>query len=119
MNIKEIAEESGAVAYSPAPLRAVRGYSFTFEQLQNFAEALIAELAKGNEPVCTAAMLDEWFLAKSGLDPKLPIYTIPPTVSQIEQETAEACAKMLDSMYVTERGAEAIRSGAWKEFKND
>ena len=60
MDIKEIAlkiaEESGAVGYSPAPLRAVRGYSFTYEQLQNFAEALIesykAELLKeAGEPV--------------------------------------------------------------------
>ncbi len=30
-----------------------------------------------SEPVCKASMLDEWFLAKSGLDPNLMLYTTP------------------------------------------
>jgi hypothetical protein len=36
----------------------------------------IAEAEK-QKPLCTAAMFDEWFLAKSGLDPKTPLYTHP------------------------------------------
>ena len=43
------------------------------EQLEQQA---IAEAEK-QEPLCTAAMFDEWFLAKSGLDPKTPLYTHP------------------------------------------
>jgi hypothetical protein len=34
--------------------------------------------AKGDRPLCTAAMFDKWFLAKSGLDPNTPLYTAPP-----------------------------------------
>ena len=135
-NIKEIAlniaDKSGAVAYSPAPLRAVRGYSFTFEQLQNFAEALIAELAKENDPVyafrrkglddfctCDKQRFDE-LSQKPNLFEVRVLYTLPPTASQIEQETAEACADLLVSRFGHEvAGTLAIRSGAWKEFKHD
>lgn len=101
-NIKEIAlniaDKSGAVAYSPAPLRAVRGYSFTFEQLQNFAEALVAEIQRQSEPVGYKMTLEE-SLRTDGRTPvlwfgQLPhgslLFTFPPTASQIEQETAEA-----------------------------
>lgn len=37
----------------------------------------IAEL-ESQKPLCTAAMFDDWFLAKSGLDPKTPLYTHQP-----------------------------------------
>lgn len=45
-NIDELVLKVGATHYSPAPMRAVRGWSFTFEQLQ----ALIAEYEAGSEP---------------------------------------------------------------------
>lgn len=121
MDIKEIAKESGAVAYSPSPLRTVRGYSFTFKQLQNFAEALVAELAKGNEPVAWWNGKETAFFEHETDGPvgevSIPLYTLPPTASQIEQETAEACAKVYLNTYDLTDIAEAIRSGAWKEFK--
>lgn len=41
-DMQKIAVECGAVHFSPAPLRAVRGYSFTFEQLEAFAERLLS-----------------------------------------------------------------------------
>ena len=81
MDIKEIAlrvaEESGAVGYSPAPLRAVRGYSFTYEQLQNFAEALIesykAEFLKEVvEPVAVTNHAQLGYVT-DGMHPDIPL----------------------------------------------
>ena len=37
--IEKLAKEHGAVHYSPPPTRAVKGLSFTFEQLEAFAKA--------------------------------------------------------------------------------
>lgn len=109
---------------------------------QDFAEALIAEIAKGNEPVaftnsCELDYLD-FKRADSGLvsaamwkdydkDSDIALYTLPPTASQIEQETAEACAKACEDvigntphdqrMLAAIDCAVMLRSGAWKEFK--
>lgn len=55
-----------------------------------------------------------------------PFFTFPPDKAQIEQETAEACASYLSSRakpnleaaQVMDDTVYAIRSGAWKEFKN-
>lgn len=41
--IIEMAEEAGAVSYSPPPMRAVKGVSFTYEQLDAFAELVRAD----------------------------------------------------------------------------
>ena len=53
-SIDELALKVGATHYSPAPMRAVKGWSFTFEQLQ----ALIAEYEKaaGSEPVALPSL---------------------------------------------------------------
>ena len=127
MNTKEIAlkvaEESGAVKYSPAPLRAVRGYSFTYEQIGEFAESLVAELAKENKPVAwmnhyKGRVVGVSFTKISDSDDKL--FTIPPDKAKIEQETAEAIAAMFESQHtwLTNTAASAlIRSGTWKEYK--
>jgi hypothetical protein len=48
---------------------------YTVDAIASLRQA-IAEAEK-QKPLCTAAMFDEWFLAKSGLDPKTPIYTHP------------------------------------------
>ena len=110
LNIQEIALKVWYSKNSDMPADGIN-------KLANFAEALIAEIAKQNEPLCTAAMLDEWFLSKSGVDPKLPLYTIPPSAEQIANETAEAIAE-----YCSHQGhyclSAEIESGAWKEFKN-
>ncbi len=38
-----LAEQAGAVTYSPPPMRAVRGYSLTFEQLERLIALAQAE----------------------------------------------------------------------------
>ena len=38
-----VASEIGAVSYSPPPFRAVRGYSFTYDDLWRFTRALVAD----------------------------------------------------------------------------
>lgn len=53
-NIEKLAIEHGAVHYSPPPMRAVKGLSFTFEQLEAFAKAL-----QSSEPV---AKPDAWLV---------------------------------------------------------
>ena len=98
-----------------------------------FAEALIAEIAKQNEPVAYATTNEEDDLTMlffdedearkySGVDEPIKLYTIPPTAEQIANETAEACAKYIDSTNGNIRGvntvfSKALRSGAWKDFK--
>ena len=106
--------------------------------LIEFAEALIAELAKQNEP---CAFLHEWIEYHpfgdtvagepcatitndekpfDSSDTVSPLFTFPPTAEQIANETAEAIASFVDTTatYDTSKEiAEAIRSGAWKEFK--
>ena len=113
--------------------------------LVRFAEALIAELAKQNEPCaflhewieyhpfgdtfagepCTTITNDEKPFDSS--DTVSPLHTLPPTAEQIANETAEAIAKMLENgSFLTPESrvalaangaAKAIRSGEWKEFK--
>lgn len=56
----------------------------------------VAKQEKG-EPLCTAAMFDDAFLAKSGLDPKTPLYTKPqpaqkPWVGLTDEEPDEIAA---------------------------
>ena len=123
-SIKEIAlriaPESGAVAYSPPPLRAVRGYSFTYDELADFAEALIAELQKQNEPVAYLTRNEDgdpamlfFHLAEacnySGDDYPEPLYLAPPNTEQIEQRVAEACVALCNQQ--AERDAEHQKQG--------
>ena len=143
MNIKEIAlkvaselDFSGPIAISPLP-----------DHLYiDFAEALIAELAKQNEPVAInepnyhyeamgcgledrgitdryEAMEYGWNCAIERMFEQLPedqLFTYPPTAEQIANETAEEVCELLESQHtwITKEAASAlIRSGAWKEFK--
>ena len=39
--VMEVVKAIGATAYSPGPMRAVRGVSFTFEQLEIFVNKMI------------------------------------------------------------------------------
>jgi len=136
MDIKEIAQALKLKMQDPDDGRFDIG---------EFAEALIAEIAKGNEP---CAFLHEWSeyhpfgdtvvgepFATITNDEKpfdssdtvSPLYTLPPTAEQIANETAEAIAKMLESgsflsteskvALAANGAAKAIRRGAWKEFK--
>lgn len=109
--------------------------------IADFAEALVAELAKENEPVRYAlyngVVLDSTFASRERAEEFArtcqrhhdlsgsiasfhvkPLYTLPPTAEHIEQETAEAIAKHFEQSGIGgEYLAEAIRSGAWKEYK--
>ena len=119
MDIKEIALKAGystVPAYWLSDEKPIACSTSNFEKLVSFTEAIIAELAKQNEPLCTAAMLDEWFLSKSGVDPKLPLYTFLPTAEQIANETAKAIADYCSNQGHYCLSAE-IESGEWKEFK--
>ena len=96
--------------------------------LVRFAEALIAEVAKQNEPVMVLFQNKDTGRTTS-IEPQRasdfgrinkrwincgPLFSFPPTAEQIANETAEAIAKMLEFDTVD---PEAIRNGAWKEFK--
>ena len=102
-------------------------------ELEDFAEALVAELAKENKPVyafrrkglddfctCDERRYNELAQKPTLFEVKV-LYTLPPTAEQIEKETAEAIAKYFEQQpYVEHFGdniAEAVRSGAWKECK--
>ena len=128
MNIKETAHQIASVNMKNKCSHA---------ELEDFAEALVAELAKGNEPV--ARICSGWQLLFIGSDSIAEVarkhslkigdalYTLPPTAEQIEQETAEAIAKMLHSnankcyltsdAFVLKANASLIIDGAWKEYK--
>jgi len=139
MDIKEIAER---IARDMADFPIVHQ---PYEYQIKFAEALIAELAKQNEPIGAIQngkfrwSIDggpEKWRARKEFSGKL--YTIPPTAEQIANETAEAIAAYLTSgrymvlnpgvlisaeqhtQYLKNHDiyqANAIRRGAWKEFK--
>jgi len=96
--------------------------------LVRFAEALIAELAKQNEPVyafrrkglddfctCDKRRFDE-LSQKTTLFEVRVFYHSPPTAEQIANETAEAIAEYCRNQdhYCL---ATEIESGAWREFK--
>ena len=126
MDIKEIALK----------LQATDRFRLNVSELSaiEFAEALIAELAKQNEPCvflhewieyhpfgdtyagkrCAAITSDEKPFDSS--DTVSPLFTFPPTAEQIANETAEViaeyCRKQDHYCLATE-----IESGAWKEFK--
>ena len=130
MDIKEI-----ALKVADSLRNKVDGISHmqSNQGLVAFAEALIAEIAKQNEPVAYATTNEEDDLTMlffdedearkySGDDEPIKLYTIPPTAEQIANETAEACAKYIDSTNGNIRGvntvfSKALRSGAWKDFK--
>lgn len=110
-------------------------YKEIVNELAQQFEALVAEVAKQNEPVSftNSGELDylDFKREDSGLvvaamwkdydkDSNIALFTYPPTAEQIANETAEACAKFVSSR--SEVGdyslyAINIRSGAWKEFK--
>lgn len=136
MDIKEIAlkvaselDFSGPIAISPLP-----------DHLYiDFAEALIAELAKQNEP---CAFLHEWieyhpfgdtFAGKpcttitndekpfDSSDTVSPLFTFPPSVDAIENKVAEACALQVATetkfhWLDAARVAKEIRSGEYRKF---
>lgn len=130
MDIKEIVLKAGystVPAYWLSDEKPIACSTSNLERLVSFAEALIAELAKQNEPVAyattnkeddlTMLFFDEDEARKySGDDEPIKLYTIPPTPEQIANETAEAIAEYCRNQdhYCL---ATEIESGAWKGFK--
>ena len=131
MDIKEIALK---VARNMAWALEVPSLRVKAETIEHFAEALIAELAKQNEP---CAFLHEWieyhpfgdtFAGEpcstitndekpfDSSDTVSPLFTFPPTAEQIANETAEVIAEYCRNQdhYCL---ATEIENGAWKEFK--
>lgn len=99
----------------------------------DFAEALLAEIAKENEPIAWCVAYEDASGRTIHSNPTMRkeqaecianqaashvslcnLYTLPPSTEQIENRVAEACADVLDSCG-SPLGA-AIRSGIWKEF---
>ena len=113
LNIKEIVLK----------LQATDRFRLNVSELSaiEFAEALIAEIAKQNDPVAWWNGKETAFFEHETDGPvgevKIPLYTIPPTAEQIANETAEAIAEYCRNQdhYCL---ATEIESGAWKEFKN-
>lgn len=124
MDIKEIAlkiaEEmpSGFLWYEGCGHEA----GILVEEVAEFAEALVAEIAKQNEPVVTLKSDDfGWGIWEDNLEHKpagsiLNLYTFPPTAEQIANETAKAIAEYCRNQDHHCLSAE-IESGEWKEFK--
>lgn len=126
MDIKEIAERVSKRIYVEDGLLLSKFIS------EKFAEALIAELAKGNEHIGaiqngkfqwnTDGGPEKW-RARKDFNGKL--YTFPPTAEQIANETAEACALQVATetkfhWLDAARVAKEIRSGEWrKHMKGD
>lgn len=61
-DLRALAHECGAVSYTPGPMRAVRGVSMTFEQLEAFAARVRADASTQTEksPREGASMPDGW-----------------------------------------------------------
>ena len=137
MDIKEI-----ALKVADSLRNKVDGVSHmqSNQGLVRFAEALIAELAKQNEPVACRYKdhNGHWCFMDKQYGNNEPLYTYPPTAEQIANETAEAIAAYITSgrymvlnpgvlisaeqhtQYLKNHDiyqANAIRRGAWKEFK--
>lgn len=66
----EIARKCGATSYSPPPLRAVRGLSFTFDQLTAFADRIRAQQREGDAALlreaAEALLLVRTFMPRDG-----------------------------------------------------
>lgn len=81
---KEIALRVAKDAFNTESHRAW-SYEGGDANVLEFASRFLAALPKP-EPICEAALLDEWFLAKSGIDPTTPLYTeaslVPPASNQ-------------------------------------
>ena len=113
MDIKEIALKVRATTpVSPDPDKYVE------DLFTNF----VAEIQRQNPQVGLAtlgkAMLSMSFIeaTMNNAEP-IKLFAFPPTAEQIANETAEACARVYLDTYDLTDIAEAIRSGAWKEFK--
>ena len=146
MDIKEIALRIGEKAdeYADAKLQSKGEFHPDWHTVRDeyFAEALIAELAKQNEPVCEWVKADngnylvqKWakdYVAMQGDK----FYTVPPTAEQIANETAwqpiETAPKdafvllagpsgytTIETVFTTGRMCSDYHKGRWIDHAND
>ena len=111
-------------------------YSFAEHNLIDFAHALLAdpellaELSTDAEPTyyqwrmtsqawSTKQIYTNEVFATTEDSEVRKLFTNPPNTAEIEQRTAEACAKLAERDYPTETTSvvsELIRSGKWREY---
>jgi hypothetical protein len=83
-----------------AYIKAGIGNSTDFELQKKAHDLAVEALAKQEQvkPLCTAAMFDDAFLAKSGLSPDTKLYTTPPQrtwVGLTEKDVNELCCTFI------------------------
>jgi hypothetical protein len=90
----EVMKQALEALETPKPLDdyppILNAYAKTINNAIASLRQAIADL-ESQKPLCTASMFDDWFLAKSGLDPKTPLYTHPP--QRKEQNFCSRCGK--------------------------
>jgi len=127
-NLKELIRKAGhstvpaAWLMNDAPLD---GGKSKLERLTDFAEALLAEIAKEPEPIawmnpCNGVTI---YNGMKTLHPdryqnfSIPCFPFPPSTEQIENRVAEACAEFVHSNIIYPMNIpKAIRSGIWREY---
>jgi hypothetical protein len=60
------AMEAGAISYSPPPMRAVAGVSFTYAQLQRFVDIVVEGAAFAEREAC-AKVCEDLGMATNGM----------------------------------------------------
>lgn len=75
--IEQMAIEHGAVHYSPPPMRAVKGFSFTFDQLEALRESIIKDFVNGLENPVAWTSPDRSVLHRVTKDTFFGSHTIP------------------------------------------
>ena len=125
-NLKEIAlriAHRKCTSYDHVPTDMSIKYSFAEHHLIDFAEALLAEIAKENKPFIA------YVVGNDALLHARQVYAFPPSAEQIENRVAEACARVCENIDVESFGviparaiiisdhcAQSFRRGVWKEY---
>ena len=138
-SIKEIALRVGLSVFDEHPydkghVVSLEGYTWIDDKLAEFAEDLIAEIQKQNEPVGYQRLFDAiakatWVAASPGINISVErftkelgeIFTFPPSTEQIENKVAEACAKLTEDWFDGENKhpislSRDMREGGWREY---
>ena len=124
MNIEQIAKETWAEVSKTSTV----GESIAVK----FANALLAKIGEGLEPVSVAFQHEDTG-RNTSIEPTLAnafekmnprwfkageLYATPhEAIIAAEQRVAEACARLLYSEHMLEDAAEAIRSGEWRKYQ--
>ena len=96
-----------------------RGRTYSPDHYIEFAHALLAELSKDAEPSCIVS--DTGIIQNvtdRPLEPGLKLFTCPDNTAEIEQQVAEAIAKMINTAGTYEASflADNVVGGNWREY---